>query len=332
MIRASSNAAMDGNSKNLRPRMTYAKRLAAAAEKDDVYVYDQAPPALRQQIVYLLRDVIGGYHIRNAAGTLQRAPGAADWDHVHDAAVRELGRAELPQGMKSANKADAVELAITYERYFNYWMTVVEIAIQRVDTVVRDRRGGLYPGAKMTAAEALEDINTRFRENGVGLQFEGGIFTRVDSDFLHQSATRPALHLMRTEGFDGAREEFLRAHERYREGKFESALQEALKAAESVLKSIHDKRSWEYDKRMPFKKLLLSAKDHGLFPASMEDYYLGGLEKLLVSGLPAQRNQAGGGHGQGSTPKPIPSHVCGFALHQAASNIVFLVESYRALS
>ena len=45
--------------------------------------------------------------------------------------------------------------------------------------------------------------------------------------------------------------------------------------------------------------------------------------------MPTVRNRMGG-HGQGKDRKQVPTHFAAFALHLAASNIVFLVESHVA--
>jgi Domain of unknown function (DUF7014) len=38
------------------------------------------------------------------------------------------------------------------------------------------------------------------------------------------------------------------------------------------------------------------------------------------------------GHGQGRSPKQVPGHLARYALHLAATNIVFLVEAHEALN
>jgi hypothetical protein len=69
-------------------------------------------------------------------------------------------------------------------------------------------------------------------------------------------------------------------------------------------------------------------KSNRLFP----DYLDTSFDQLLAtlaSGLPQVRNNAGG-HGQGAMPRPIPAYVAAYALHLAATNIVFLVDAALA--
>ena len=48
----------------------------------------------------------------------------------------------------------------------------------------------------MTVDDAVVELNTRFREHGIGYQFESNKIVRVDSQFLHQEAVKPALQLL----------------------------------------------------------------------------------------------------------------------------------------
>ena len=47
------------------------------------------------------------------------------------------------------------------------------------------------------------------------------------------------------------------------------------------------------------------------------------------SGAPTVRNKEAG-HGQGSEPVNVPEYLAAYVLHLTASNIVLLVEAYKA--
>jgi hypothetical protein len=49
--------------------------------------------------------------------------------------------------------------------------------------------------------------------------------------------------------------------------------------------------------------------------------------KNQLQGVPVIRNEMGA-HGQGAEVVDPPEHLTAFAIHQAAANIVFLVESH----
>lgn len=69
----------------------------------------------------------------------------------------------------------------------------------------------------------------------------------MDSEFSHSEVVKPTMSFLADPIYKGANEEFLKAHEHYREGRYKECLNECLKAFESCLKTICQKRSWEYD-------------------------------------------------------------------------------------
>lgn len=62
-----------------------------------------------------------------------------------------------------------------------------------------------------------------------------------------------------------------------------------------------------------------------LLPKSLQAEF-GALRGLLESGLPVVRNKLSG-HGQGLDVRKVPAHIARFALNQAATNIVLLIEA-----
>jgi acetylglutamate kinase len=183
---------------------------------------------------------------------------------------------------------------------------------------------------QQTPDGAISDLNDRFREHGVGYQFEGGEIVRVDSQYVHAEAVKPAISLLNTAGFEGASEEFFNAHEHYRKHQYADAIADALKAFESTMKAICDENGWVYNKGKDTAKDLIKVMlDNELVPRYMENH-LAGLRNTLGAGLPTVRNKLGG-HGQGKEPRKVPDYFAGYALHLAATNIVFLVEAHQAL-
>lgn len=67
----------------------------------------------------------------------------------------------------------------------------------------------------------------------------------------------------------------------------------------------------------------------GLIPKGLESEF-SALRSAMESGLPTLSNQTSR-HGQGAQPIDVPSHFAAYALHLAASNIVFLVQCHKSL-
>ena len=179
------------------------------------------------------------------------------------------------------------------------------------------------------ADEAIEELNYRFKEHGVGYQFINEQIIRTDSELIHAEIVKPALKLLHQNHFAGAQEEFLKAHEHYRKGNAKEALSECLKAFESVMKAICDKRGWQYGSNATAKFLIQACFDNGLIDSFWQSHY-SSLRNLLVNGVPTGRNKLSG-HGQGTPPTTVPNHLVAYMLHMTASAIVFLAEAEKNL-
>lgn len=177
--------------------------------------------------------------------------------------------------------------------------------------------------------DAIEELNHRFLEHGIGYQYSDGILTRLDSQFLHAETIKPALSLLNTARFDGPADEFIRAFDHYRHGRNKEAIAEALKAFESTMKAICAARKWPHPPTATAKQLMEVIFDKGLVPPMLDSHFTN-LRAAMESGLPTVRNKTSG-HGQGPTPVELPPHFAAYSLHLMASNIVFLVEAHKNL-
>jgi hypothetical protein len=79
--------------------------------------------------------------------------------------------------------------------------------------------------------------------------------------------------------------------------------------------------TWNYPGGATAKSLIKVVLDNGLIPGYMQTH-LASLRQTLEAGLPAVRNK-NSGHGQGLLARKIPDYFAGYALHLAATNIVF---------
>jgi len=129
--------------------------------------------------------------------------------------------------------------------------------------------------------------------------------------------------------YRGANQEFLSAHAHYRSGKRKECLADCLKALESTLKAICDKRRWGYATNATAAVLFKVVFESGLVPPFLEAHFTG-LRSALEAGVPPIRNRLAG-HGQGPTPISVPDSIAGFALHSTASAIVFLARAEQEL-
>lgn len=182
---------------------------------------------------------------------------------------------------------------------------------------------------KLKPSEAIADLNHRFLEHGVGYQYVSGKIIRIDSQFLHAEVIKPALALLQDKRYQGANDEFLKAHDHYRKGEVKECLANCLKALESTLKAICKIRGWVFQPTDAAKTLLDICFKNDLVPAFLQSHYAA-LRSTLESGVPPVRNKLGG-HGQGPQVITVPPHYAAYALHMTGSAIQFLIESEKNL-
>ncbi|MDE0527531.1 MAG: hypothetical protein OXH85_02400 [Truepera sp.] len=286
-------------------------------EYPDIYQYDELPPSFRAQVVYILEDVLGKQ---------QRFDSDTDqvFRYIHNALKREYGVLELHRGRQDQEIVFNFLLNATDVEQV---LDVIELSF-RIAYGVHPRIGSGRPDIVLTPDEAVAELNIRFREHGIGYQFESNQVVRVDSEFIHQEIVKPALHVLRAAHFSGAEKEFLEAHKHYRDQEFEDAISDSLKAFESTLKVICQRQGWAFDEnRATASTLIQIIFDNDLIPPYLQSQF-NSLQSILESGVPTIRNRDGG-HGSGATPRDVPAHLAAYALHLTASAIVFLAEAER---
>jgi hypothetical protein len=178
--------------------------------------------------------------------------------------------------------------------------------------------------AKLSPNKAIEELNERFKESGIGYSFEGGEIIRIDSTYIHSEVVKPTISLLWNLKFQGANEEYMKAHENYCHGKNKECLTECLKAFEITMKIICKEKGWTYSETDTAKKLIQVCFQNGLVPTFTQNQYTS-LQNLLESGIPTIRNKLGG-HGQGQTPQKVDDEMTRYGLNLTGTNIIFLVE------
>lgn len=298
-------------------------------EVPDVYVYDTLPEALRVQIVQIMMDMLGdneAYNDHYGVGpSVQRA-----YETVVKALRRELGVFQLPHKQRRYDDHPIEELAefILNEPDVEKVLGSVEFVCrlgQNMGSMPEYRR---IQDAAARIAESIDELNQRFKEHGVGYLFDGDI-VRIDSEFMHSEAVKPALLLLRDARYSGADEEFRNAHAHYRSGKYKECLTDALKSLESVMKVICGKRKWQVAPTDTAKRLIEICLANDLIPAFWQGHF-SSLRAMLESSVPTARNKTSG-HGQGTIPTQVPPYLAAYVMHMTASTIVFLVEAEKSL-
>lgn len=285
-------------------------------EVPDVYVYEEIPQSLRIQIIHIIRDTIGEDKYR------EDFAGSA-YAFIHKALCKEYGLFNLNEG------AERYDQAIFY--YFlkcddyERCLDIIELSFQMIKTHVAEDyfNYSQYTTSSQKPEDAINELNSRFKESGIGYQFEAGELIRVDSQYIHSEAVKPLLRLLGSvEAYRGANDEFLSAHEHYRHKRYKECLNDCLKSFESLMKAIHEKHLWPYGQNDTAKKLINGCLANKLVPEYLQNQF-SSVRILLESGIPTVRNKEGG-HGQGAEVLIVPEHLASYTLHLTATNLLFL--------
>ncbi|HLO51750.1 MAG TPA: hypothetical protein VK211_25280, partial [Kamptonema sp.] len=254
------------------------------------------------------------------------------WNEIHYYLARELGLFNL--GSKGENYCyQCQSFLLNKDTPIDNILDLIEVTFRYIDKEIRELLQSYQykdhlQDIRQLPDEAISELNHRFREHGIGYQYNNGQIIRVDSGFIHAEVVVPALSLLSSQQFKGAEQEFRSAHQHYRNQKYKEAIVDALKAFESTMKTICDECTWSYDpQKDSARKLIDVVLKNELVPLYLQNH-LSSLRSVL-EGVPTIRNQTSG-HGQGSQPISVPEHLAAFALHLTASNIVLLVEAYKA--
>ena len=214
----------------------------------------------------------------------------------------------------------------------DHLLYLIEFTFRCIDEDIREilqdyqRQGELK--VSQLPEDAISELNHRFREHAIGYQYNNGQIVRVDSGFIHAEVVVPALSLLSSQHFKGAEQEFRSAHEHYRKKEYKDAIVDALNAFESTMKTICDKCGWSYSKAASAKELINVVLENELAPKYLQSH-LSGLRSVLEAGVPTVRNKTSG-HGQGAQLITVPEYLAAYVLYLTASNIVLLVEGYKA--
>lgn len=294
-------------------------------EYPDIYQYEELPETLKIQIIHIWNETIGEDSVYN-----NRRSNSLNREYLqkcHNILCKELGVFKLNRDDRDNEMHilyfKSISLYFLKESDIEKTLSVIELMLKIIHSFIKKHNNTI----KIT--DVISELNQRFREHGVGYQYESDQIVRVDSEFIHAEAVKPALQLLSNPMYKGAQEEFLKAHEHYRHSRYDSALTDCLKAFESTMKVILDKRDWEYGKKDTSKRLIDCCLANELIPKFWIDHF-NSLSNILTSSIGTPRNKLSG-HGKGNDEIVVPEHLIQYVLHMTASTIVFLIKAEESL-
>jgi AbiJ N-terminal domain 4 len=315
----------------------YSKRQKRnGGEVSEVFQYENFPQPFRVQVMCILRDLSLDIRI-NRKEYFQK---------IHDSLCREyglnnlLGR-ETPRLHESKIKdfisiCKDIEVLDIIECSFKHYKNISEDELYYLEEELKgiDKPTEIKEMEKRVSSKrlhcAINEMNERFLEHGIGYQFESNEIIRIDSKLIHSEVVKPALRILTDDMYKGANDEFLKAHEHYRYGRYKECLNECFKSFESTMKAICKKRKWTYSETDNAKRLIEICFQNNLIPDYLQSKFTS-LRSSLECGIPTVRNRTSG-HGQGSEISEVPSYLASYLLHLTATTILLLADAEKALT
>lgn len=301
---------------------TFSKRQKTEqGETQEIYIYDAIPSTLRTQIVYIWHSAFGNEEeYYDLAGEGIRRT----YKCLVEILREEVGVFILPPSIKHVQITFLEELIEYFlnEKDINRVLDVVELSFKYINKFARDFHYQFKKDSEEVADQAINDLNTRFKEHSIGYRFESSKLIRIDSEFLHIEIVKPALKLLIKSEYAGAQDEFLKACDHYKCGRKKEVLDACLKAFESLMKSICKKRGWHYLPNATASPLIKICLQNKLIPSFFQSKSEA-LQSLLESGIPTISNKLSR-HGQGEEIVEIPDCIAAYALHETASTLILL--------
>lgn len=279
------------------------------------------PTEVRNQVLHILCDIFGTSEYYE-----ETSLSAKTFKAVQKQLCREYGVFDLAQGNHHLPPQNDVIFFFLTTPIGDRALDVVKQTFKYLEenkcdewTIAGD------PQSQISIKEAVEELNARFKLNGMGYSYGQGRIVRLDSTFTHTELTQPTVMLLQGKKFAGANDEFLNAFEHYKHGRNKECLSDCLKALESTMKIICNEKRWTYDKqRATASQLIKICFDNQLIPSWAQNQFTS-LQQLITSGVPTVRNRLGG-HGQGQVPQAVSDEIVRYGLNLTASNIILLVE------
>lgn len=163
------------------------------------------------------------------------------------------------------------------------------------------------------------ELNSLFEIHSSPWRISNGKFILVNSEYIQAEIMAKTKLLMQQNAIVGGLDEFQNAVSSLTEGNCKEAVVSAHKSVESVMKSVLGIKE-----HRTFGRLLDKCIKSGLIPEYYKGFYKNFNE--LALGSVKERNQPGGGHGQGKEIIEIPRNLAEFTVHLSSVINLFLIK------
>lgn len=228
----------------------------------------------------------------------------AFYKRVHDLLCRELGIVSLNDELQYHNRVARYLLQPfdlwdnghrTPDYYIKTRLSMVELLFRSAEERLKTLRG--RPAKEQAALDAaIQELNSRLRTSGVGLQYHAGTLQEAADELIEQEIAAPCWALLADAKWSNAERELKEALDRAAHGSADAAFH-AGKALESTIKVISDEKGWTTGNERGAANYVdnLVSRNNGRFIEPWEAELLKGFFSYV-------RNPHS--HGAGSDPAP----------------------------
>ena len=192
-------------------------------ENPDVYQYNMLPNEFRIQTVHIFNDILGDQKDAEEYPILYEV-----FSHARKVLLKEYGKFYLRNKYDSPYQ-DIIEFFLN-ESDTERVLDVIEIIFKLTEHLAGKHSSGKIVlndwgrTTQTTVKNGVVELNQRFKEHGIGYEYDNGKIIRIDSQVIHSEVIKPVLNLLVDKKFQGANEEFLKAHEHYRHKRYKECL------------------------------------------------------------------------------------------------------------
>jgi hypothetical protein len=217
-----------------------------------------------------------------------------------------------------------------HEPQFDVWLAVLSLFLNCVERREWAAQSDFFGRLN----KDLQKHGFAFGYRPISVAGTPGQFFPMQSDYVFESITRPMLEMLGHADFAAARTEFEKAVSFFLEGpdRYSDCVTNAVKAFESVMKVVLEKRGALPDPTLPAAKLVKAIVDEGVIDASFTAQaeattaLLNQLKNIATSGAVLVRNRVGA-HGAGTRTAPPEKLFVEFTLHQVAALVLLIGRS-----
>jgi hypothetical protein len=275
----------------------------------DVFQTETIPKKLRSQVFWLWNDTLKKFD-QDDDGWAARQN--IQLRRVWEAVCREHGVQRLSNN-PFARPEDDIEDALLNGNDTQVALSIIELSMRLLCVLSQN------PFSPDVVKKTISELNHRFRENGVGYQFDINTLNLIpiNAPLVHENVVRPALALLAHPDLATANQEYLEAWEDFKNSDYNGCILECGKAFESVMKIICTKKGWTFNQTDTAKPLMETIIRESGMPPFFKD------PLMLIATM---RNKFSA-HGAGAAPTNVPIHIARYALNATASAILLLVEA-----